>query len=301
MNLDYVKCLKKKKEIVSVVLLGISAFLAVLILIKVVGFFVVSARAEGLVKRAITQNNTSAKDMEKFFAESREVANELKRKNLFAPPPPKQQPIKQVWGILGDEVLINDRWYKVGDMVQDAKIVAIAPTQVRIEWDGREIGLAPIDAVIPPSPVGPRSKEPVVVAKGKESKEERAEMVTVGAERGPVFGPEGRGGFGMLRPEEAEKLRDRWESMSEAERDRFRAEMEQRRERFMNMSPEERQRFAEEMRQRFGGGPGFGRGGGPDRGPGGESGRGSGGGPDRGRGGESGRGSGEGRGPSDRR
>jgi len=268
MNLDYVKCLRKKKEIASVALLGISAFLAVLILTKVVGFFVAEARAEDLVKKAISQNNVSAKDMQKFFAESREVANELKRKNLFVPPPPKQQPIKQVWGILGDEVLINDKWYKVGDMVQDAKIVAIAPTQVRIAWDGKEIGLSPIDAVSPPAPAGPRLKEPVVAAKAKESKEERAEMVTVEAERKPpVFGPEGRGGFGLFRPEEVERFRDRWESMSEAERDRLRAEMQERRERFMNMSPEERQRFAEEMRERFGGGgpPGGGE---PGRGPG---------------------------------
>jgi len=270
MNLDYVKYLKKKKEIVPVALLGISAFLAVLILIKVVGFFVASARAEGLVKRAVAQNNAVAKDMEKFFAESKTVANELKRKNLFAPPAPKQQPVKQVWGILGDEVLINDRWYKVGDMVQDAKIVAIAPTQVRIAWDGREITLAPIDAVSPPSPAGLRPKEPVVAAKAKESKEEPAEMVTVEAERRPpVFGPEGRGGFGLFRPEEVERFRDRFESMSEAERDRLRREMQERRERFMNMSPDERQRFAEEMRQRFGGGP---PGAEPGRGPGDERG-----------------------------
>lgn len=277
MNLDYVKYLKKKKEIVSVALLGISAFLAVLILIKVVGLFVASARAENLVERAVAQNNTSAKDMEKFFAESKEVANELKRKNLFAPPPPKQQPVKQVWGILGDEVLINDRWYKVGDMVQDAKIVAIAPTAVRIEWDSREITLAPIDAVSPPSPAGPKSKEPVVVAKGRESsQEERAEMVAVGAERRPEFGLEGRGGFGLFRPEEGERFRERWESMSEADRDRLRREMEERRERFMRMSPDERQRemqrFVGEMRERFGGGPGFGPGGEPGRGPGDERG-----------------------------
>jgi peroxiredoxin len=42
--------------------------------------------------------------------------------------------------------------------------------------------------------------------------------------------------------------------MSEAEREKFRAEMRQRRERYENMSEEEREKFRAEMRERFGGG-----------------------------------------------
>ncbi len=64
MKLDY---LKKKKELVSVVLLGVSAFLAVLMLVKVTGFFTAPARAEKIVKKAV-QNNTDANDMDKYFA-----------------------------------------------------------------------------------------------------------------------------------------------------------------------------------------------------------------------------------------
>ena len=283
MNLDYLNYLKEKKEIVAVALLGMSAFLAVLILIKVAGFFVASARAEGVVKKAVAQNNANAKDMETFFAESKAVSDELKRRNLFAPPPPKQQPIKQVWGILGDEVLINDRWYKVGDTVQDAKIVAIDCTQISIEWDGREITLAPIDAVSA-SPAKPEPKGPEVAKAGTG---EGAEMVVVQSEAGPMFGL--RGG------EEFRGMRERFESMSEAERDRFRREMQEGRDRFMRMSEEERrrlqetrerwpdmseaerERFRAEMRERFGGGPGRGPGGGPSRGPGGGPSRGPGG------------------------
>ena len=54
MKLDY---LKKKEELVSVVLLGISAFFAILILVKVTSYFTASARAESLVKKAVGQNN----------------------------------------------------------------------------------------------------------------------------------------------------------------------------------------------------------------------------------------------------
>jgi len=91
MNLDYLNYLKEKKGMVSIALIGISASLAILILIKVAGFFVASARAEGVVKNAVAQSNDNDKDMETFFAESKAIADELKRKNLFAPPPPKQR------------------------------------------------------------------------------------------------------------------------------------------------------------------------------------------------------------------
>ena len=271
MNLDYLNYLKEKKKIVSIALFGISAFLAVLTVIKVASFFVASAKAEEVVKKAITQNNSNPKDAEKFFAQSRAVAEQLKRENLFAPPPPKQQPIKQVWGILGDEVLINDKWYKVGDMVQDAKIVAIAPTKVTIEWDGRKIVLAPIDAVSP-TPAKPTAKGPEVTKAGISKS---AEMVVAEAEQRPAFGPGDRAGFARLRPPGGprfgEGFRERFQNMSEAERDRLRREMQQRRERFMNMSPEERQQFIQRMRERFGDGRGpggFGRGPGGGRGPG---------------------------------
>ncbi len=259
MKLDYLNYLKEKKEVVSVVLLVVSTFLAVLILIKVGSFFAASARAEHLVKMAIAQNNTDTKDMEEYFAESKAIAVELKRENLFAPPPTKQHPVKEVWGIFGDEVLIKNKWYKVGDMVGDAKIVVIGPTSIKIAWDGKEKAFAPIDAAGPPQPRGSKRAEPPA----KEAAKAGAEMVAVQPESRPMFGRggmEGRFGGGM---------RERFENMSEAERERFRVEMRERRERFENMSEAERERFRDEMRERFGGGRGDGRGPGGGQRPGG--------------------------------
>jgi len=257
LKLDYLNYLKEKKEVVSVVLLGVSAFLAVLILIKVGSFFATSARAERLVKMAIEQNNTDTKDMEKHFAKSKAIADELKRENLFAPPPPKQHPVKEVWGIFGDEVLIKDKWYKVGDTVGDAKIVAIGPTSVKIEWDGNEKVFAPIDAVVASAPGGPKRTGPGQ----KEAAKAGPEMVSVQLEVRPMFGrgdrgrggPGGGPGFGGG----FDAMRERLQNMSEAERQRFMAE---RRERFQNMSEAERDRFRTQMRDRFGGGQGGGRG-----------------------------------------
>jgi len=239
MKLDYLNNnhSKEKKEIVSVGLLGVSAFMVVLIVFKVTAFLAAPARAEKFVKRAVALSKPDANDMEKYLAKSKATADELKKNNLFAPPPPKQHPVKQVSGILGDEALINGKWYKAGDKVGDANIVAIEPTQVRIAWNGMEKVFLPIDAKGaspsgPPKPAGP-------VAKAGEKG--RPETVQVQLE---VRGGEGMGRFGVGRGDMMERMRAM-------------------RERFENMSPEERERARAEMRERFGGrGSGGGRRGG---------------------------------------
>jgi uncharacterized membrane protein YgcG len=227
MKLDYIK---DKEEMLSVVLFGVSVFLGVLILIKVTSFFVAPARAENIAKEAVLQGKLNANDMEKHFAEDVAVAGKLKKDNLFAPPPPKQHPVNEVLGIMGNEALIGGRWYKVGDRIADARIVAIEPAQVRIEWDGSEKVFAPIDARGSSEAAGPARGGP--------------EMGDV-AGRGPGRGgaplvsiPSGPGGFGEFSPPEGG---GGFESM---------------RARFQNMSEEERQAFRERMRGRSGGGGG---------------------------------------------
>ena len=270
MKLDY---LKEKKELVSVVLLGLSALMAVLVLIKVVGFFVVSARAGNLVEKAIAQSDTDAKDTEKYFAASRALADGLKKNNLWVPPPPKQHPVKEVPAIFGDEVLINNKWYKVGDTVQDAKIVAIEPTKVEIEWDGSVKAFLPINATIPPPPKGSKTTA--------RAGSENTGMVVAGTGRGPMGGRDGGrgpggGGFGG-RPgmpgsggDPREAMRQKFMNMSEAERDKFRVNMRNKMESIQKMPEAQRQKAMGQMREYLGGlhggGPGGGRGGG---GPGG--------------------------------
>jgi hypothetical protein len=241
MKLDY---LKEKGHLVPFALLGVSALLAVLTLVKVVDFFVTSAKAGSVVRKAVEQNKSDEDDVEKHLAKAKAMADDLKKRNLFVPVPPKRNPVSVVLGIFGDEALINDKWYRAGDSVGDAKIVAIEPTQVRIEWDGKEKVFAPITASVASGPSGPaRAGRP---GRGDSERPEPS-MVVSEAGRGP-----GRGGFGDLSEEQRAQMRARFEGM---------------RDRFQNMSPEERERFREEMRGRFGGGM---RGpGGGDRGSGG--------------------------------
>lgn len=51
--------------------------------------------------------------------------------------------------------------------------------------------------------------------------------------------------------EQRRNMRQRWENMSEAEREKFREEMRRNRERWENMSDEERAKLREQMRERF--------------------------------------------------
>jgi hypothetical protein len=143
---------------------------------------------------------------------------------------------------MGNEALINDKWYKAGDKIGDARIVAVEPTQVKIEWDGSTKYFAPLASADGSS--GPPS--------GRRGRDKGGESGGPGPTRVEVVGPgpEG-GGFG---------------NMSEEQRAEMRARMDEMRANFENMSPEEREAFRNKMRERFGGrGPGEG-------GPGGEGG-----------------------------
>lgn len=242
--------LKQKDRLASVLLLGVSAVCAVLILINVTGFFTASSKAGTLLKDAVANNKPDAKEMEKRSADSKAIVEELKKKNLFAPPPPKQHPVSAVSGIMGNEVLINDRWYKLGEMVGDAKIVAIDPTRIKMQWDGQERVFAPIDAPTPAGPAGPRPGAEVAKAEGPGGDTAGAVQVSAGL---PGMGGPGMGrSFGGFSEEERARMRDQFTMM---------------RQRFESMSEAERDRAREEMRQRFGGRGGEGGGFG-DRGPG---------------------------------
>lgn len=241
MKLEY---LNGKKQFVSVALLGLSALFAVLILREVRGFFTAVAKAENAVKTAMTQSKPDPNELKKHLAKSKVVADGLKKKSIFVPAVQKQHPVKQVQGIWGDAMLIGDKWYKVGDKIGDANVVAIEPTKVRIVWQGQEKVFLPINAAMPSRPSGPKRGKPGAEPP-KPGEKESATKVQVQLQATPGMG--------------------RFEGMS---REDMMSGMRGMRERFENMSPEERERLRAEMRERFGGrgGPGGGRPGGGRRG-----------------------------------
>jgi type II secretory pathway component PulC len=221
MKPDYIK---QKQELISIALLGISALIIIITIHQVIDFFAVSARAETVVKTAIENINNEARDIEQYFTKDRTLAESLTKNNLFVPQSKRENPVKEVRAIFGDQVLINNgnKWYKVGQMIQDAKIVAIEPTHVLIEWDGKQNTFRPIDASVPDSKQSGRETTSAGSAR------ENPEMVVVGSQPTSVRGIAG------TREQMFRNMRQNWMGMSDAEKERLR----------------------NEMRQRFGGGPG---------------------------------------------
>jgi len=258
MTMDQLKELaQNKQKLIPMALIGVAVFSGVTALAKATGYFVAQTRAKNIVQTAIDRSQTDSKVVERQLAKAKPLAEGLKKKNLFSPPEPKQHPIKSVFGIFGDEAFINGKWYKTGDKVGEAKIVAIGPSSVTTEWEGKEKVFRPIDASGAPTPGGgPKSRPSRPMPKPGGSRGGPPNMVVVQPQGSPGRGPErgGPGGRGPGGPG------GRFSQMSEAEREKMRARMMEARERYSRMSEAEQEKFRAEMRKRFGGDRG-GRGG----------------------------------------
>ena len=97
---------QSKSTSVAMILVAVAALLGALVLYEVAGFFMTTARAELAVARAAGGGAAEPNSIEGRLAKAKSVAEALKQKNLFAPPAPKQNPVREVSGILGDEALI---------------------------------------------------------------------------------------------------------------------------------------------------------------------------------------------------
>jgi len=199
-----VKSLKVKKEKFSVVLLGVSVVLGLATVSKTAEFFRNPIPTEELLGESAVLSRPDSNDAKAHFEQSKKVAGEIKEKNLFIPKPKKKNPVSGVSGIFGDSAFVNGKWCKVGDKVGDAELIAIEPTYVKIKWDGKERTYAPMMAAESSSKAErPRRRRP--------SREGRDEFRARGEAR--------RAG-----------MRERFQNMSEEEREKFRQERRRRRE-----------------------------------------------------------------------
>jgi hypothetical protein len=155
----------------AAVLLGASAFA------KVAAFYVERGRMHGISgpSRLVCDPN----GLKECLGTAKKTAEAIRQKNLFIKEPPKENPVKQVDGILGNEAFIAGKWYKAGAKVGDAKIIEIRPTFVKVEWDGKTTNFAPIGALTKES-APPAAKEPKKEAPAEAPKvEAKAEVVKV--------------------------------------------------------------------------------------------------------------------------
>ena len=138
------KTTQQKAEPLAMVLLALAALLGALILFEVAGLRMTKADAEITVDRAMNPTGQEPNAMEAHLAQAKSMAEALKKANLFVPKPPKEHPVKEVLGILGNEALINGKGYKAGDSIGEAKIEAIEPTKVTIVWNDENKEFSPI-------------------------------------------------------------------------------------------------------------------------------------------------------------
>jgi hypothetical protein len=232
--------LKEKQGLVSISLLCGSGVLGVLILARLGSFFVTSAKMEKLVEDAVSQSKADPNGAKEYLAKFRKAADELKKNNMFAPPPPKPGwPVSRVEGIAGDTAWINGGWRKVGDEIGGAKILEIGPTYVKVVWEGKEKIFYPFDVGTVPEPKKKAEKpvkKPKPKAKKAEEKPEEEEVVE-SDEDDPLawMGVE-------LSPKARAKLLEMWNNMSDEQKESAKEE-------WNNMSDEQKEEALKEMEE----------------------------------------------------
>ncbi len=214
-------------------LLGASAFA------KVMAFYAGRGQMQGVAGWNRTEPDPNA--LKDCLGEAKKVAEAIKQKNLFIKEPPKEHPIKQVDGILGNEAFIAGKWYKAGEKVGDATIMEIRPTFIKVDWDGKTTNLAPIGAAESsrPSPP-PTAKEP---AKETPAETPKAEAKAAAAPVEAVEAVE-EDPLGWLDVKMSPRLRamlmEKWNGASDEEKARAKEE-------WNKMSDSEKQRIVDQM------------------------------------------------------
>lgn len=145
--------LKNKQRHLPKALLCLSAALALLIAAKVSAFVRNSEQIRNDINLTLNCPGRSDENVKKFHAIYTDASDALKSNNLFMTPmPPKINPVTHVTAVFGDEAYISEKWYKVGDKINDAEITNILPNEVTILWNDREAKLKPFDTVSFDSP-----------------------------------------------------------------------------------------------------------------------------------------------------
>jgi hypothetical protein len=229
----------RKRRQVSLVLATVAVLLGASAFGKVAGFYVQCARVQGTFSLARPEQDPNG--LKHCLGAARKTADTLKQSNLFVKMPPEQHPVKQVEGIFGSEAFIGGKWYKVGDKIGDAKIVAINATDVKIEWHGKETSLSPINSTSaqPPGrpPAGPRpgpgAGPPPRPPDSREVKTEEPRpaeddpLAWVGVELSPRLRARLMEKWSSASPEEREKGQQEWNKMSEEQKQQALEKLEQ--------------------------------------------------------------------------
>jgi len=235
---------RNRRHWASFALSAVAILLGLLALAKVTSLSRGTARARDLAAFAVARDDRDPNRLQRHLADAKGAAEALKKKNLFIGQPPRENPVKQVEGILGSEALISGKWYKVGEKIGDAQILAIGPTEVKIEWDGKSTTFSPMAAVSagpssPPRPEGGLKQE-----KGPASPKPPAEVQAAPTEASaaPVVN-DPLAWLGVELPARVkEKMLEHWNRMSDQEK-------EEAKQKWNTMSEEQKRQAAQSMEQ----------------------------------------------------
>ncbi len=236
-----VRAIHNNRDRISWGLLAAAALLGVFTVAKVAGFCVQRGRMQAL--GSLAQSEHDPNRLKQSLGEAKKTVDSLKQNNLFVKAPPKQNPVRQVEGILGQEALIGGKWYKVGDKVADAKIVAIAATQVEVEWDGKKTSFSPIASVSagPPAPPAAPGGPPKKEAGPQPPKLPEAKVVKPPA---PPTEDDPLAWMGVkLSPKAREKFLQMWNSVPDSQKEEAKAKW--------NSMPEEKKQEAVQQMDRM--------------------------------------------------
>jgi len=220
-----------KVHLASVILFLIAAACAILIGVNLLTYALeVSALTVQLEPNSNPEPSESRHPDPVSPSASKKLADALKQKDLFQPPPPKPQPPQEAQGILGDQALIAGKWYKVGDTVPPgAKVLKIEAAKVTLDWEGKEMVLAPINAASAPPPAKEPEKKPEMKAMGSRGERPRLSAPVpppaAGAEDDlawldlPAHLKEKfRKMWNMMPPDQKQKAKEEWNKMPEEQK-----------------------------------------------------------------------------------
>jgi hypothetical protein len=162
--------------------------------------------------------------------EREKIVKALKEKNIFMPPKPQPHPPSEVTGILGDQALIQGKWYKVGDTIPPgAKVAAIEATCVKIDWQGQEKILYPINSATTGGPSEEPRRGPVRERRQRAEAPKPAEQVEAAppTEEDDLawldwpaeFKEKFRQQWNQMTPEQKEKAKEQWNNLSDEQKD----------------------------------------------------------------------------------
>jgi hypothetical protein len=218
---------KNKSLLLTRLLLALCALLILMICFKLLVFIAHSVTLPAAVAKTLARSEPNEHVIKEYTKARKQLSEDLKSKNPFAliGSEPKAPECR---GILGNKAFIEDKWYGVGETAAGAKIVAITAEAATVQWQGKQLQLAPIQATLPPEP------QKLATPAGSPRPEQVAQAQPTPGETEPVR-PEGP------EPRDRPGRRGSFRGMS-------REEMGQMMQRVRNMSPEERRSYFEQMR-----------------------------------------------------